>query len=43
MRIGLIRHFKVNLYRAGFMTSQEYDKYSYDYDRSNGINATAVA
>lgn len=37
MRIGLIRHFRVNLYRAGFMTSKEYDKYSYDYDRSNVI------
>lgn len=37
MRIGLIRHFKVDLYRAGFMTSQEYDKYSYDYDRSSVI------
>lgn len=37
MRIGLIRHFKVNLYRPRFMTSKEYDKYYYDYDRSDVI------
>lgn len=37
MRIGLIRHFRVNIKRSSFMTSEEYDKYSYDYDRSDVI------
>ncbi|MDF2673180.1 MAG: Phosphoglycerate mutase [Clostridiales bacterium] len=37
MRIGLIRHFRVDLYRASFMTSKEYDEYSYNYDRREVI------
>ncbi len=37
MRIGLIRHFRVDLHRAGFMTSKEYDEYSYNYDRRDVI------
>lgn len=37
MRIGLIRHFKVDIKRKRYMTSVEYDKYSYDYERSDVI------
>ena len=37
MRIGLIRHFRVDLKKNRFMTSKEYDRYIYQYDRSNVI------
>lgn len=37
MRIGLVRHFKVNIHRARFMTSMDFDEYSYNYDRSDVI------
>jgi broad specificity phosphatase PhoE len=42
MRIGLIRHFKVDLKRSGLMTSEEYDKYSSDYDRAGVIENEIV-
>lgn len=32
MRIGLVRHFKVDLERKGFMTSKEYNEYMQNYD-----------
>lgn len=32
MRIGLVRHFRVDLKRDRFMTAEEYDKYTYNYD-----------
>lgn len=37
MKIGLIRHFKVNLKKSSFMSSEEYNKYVSDYDISEVI------
>lgn len=37
MKIGLIRHFKVNLKKNRFMTSKEYNQYMFEYDRSEVI------
>ncbi|MCM8711442.1 histidine phosphatase family protein [Clostridium sp. SYSU_GA19001] len=37
MRIGLVRHFKVDLYRSRFMTSREYNEHMYNYDRAEVI------
>ncbi|MBI6872011.1 histidine phosphatase family protein [Clostridium aciditolerans] len=37
MKIGLIRHFKVNLKKSRFMSSKEYNKYISDYDISEVI------
>lgn len=37
MKIGLIRHFKVNLKKSRFMSSKEYNKYVSDYDISEVI------
>jgi broad specificity phosphatase PhoE len=37
MRIGLVRHFKVDLKRRRFMTSKEYDEHVYNYDRAGII------
>lgn len=34
MRIGLVRHFKVDLYRKVFMTSKEYNEHMRNYDLS---------
>ncbi|WP_125153530.1 histidine phosphatase family protein [Clostridium rectalis] len=37
MRIGLIRHFKVDLLRKNFMTSDEYREYNREYDKAEVI------
>lgn len=37
MKIGLVRHFKVNLHRSRFMTSKEYNEHMYNYDRAGVI------
>jgi phosphohistidine phosphatase SixA len=37
MKIGLIRHFKVDLKKSRFMSSKEYNKYVSDYDISEVI------
>lgn len=37
MRIGLVRHFKVNLKKSRFMTSKEYNEYVKRYDISDVI------
>lgn len=37
MKIGLIRHFRVDLKKNKFMTSEEYNQYMYKYDRSEVI------
>lgn len=37
MRIGLVRHFKVNLNKGTFMTAEQYNKYSEDYDTADVI------
>lgn len=42
MRIGLIRHFKVDLKRNRFMTAEEYDKYSAQYDKAGVIENEVV-
>lgn len=34
MRIGLVRHFKVDLKRKRFMTAEEFNKHVYDYDKA---------
>lgn len=42
MRIGLIRHFKVDLKRKKFMTSEEYNQYSTQYDIAGVIENEIV-
>lgn len=37
MRIGLIRHFRVNLKRRRMMTSKEYNEHVYNYDFADVI------
>lgn len=37
MRIGLVRHFKVDLKRRSFMTSKEYNEHMFNYDRAGVI------
>ena len=37
MRIGLIRHFKVNIKKSKFMTSKQFDEYMKKYDVSDVI------
>jgi hypothetical protein len=37
MRIGLVRHFKVNLKKNRFMTSKQYNEYTKNYDVSEVI------
>jgi broad specificity phosphatase PhoE len=37
MRIGLVRHFKVDLNKRRFMTAKEYDEHVYNYDRAGVI------
>lgn len=32
MRIGLVRHFRVDIKRKRFMTAKEYDEHTYNYD-----------
>lgn len=34
MKIGLVRHFKVDIKRKRFMTAKEYNRYMFDYDMS---------
>lgn len=42
MKIGLIRHFKVDLKRKSFMTSEEYNKYMAEYDIAGVIKNEVV-
>lgn len=42
MKIGLVRHFKVNLKREPFMTSDEYNKYMAQYDEAGIIENEVV-
>lgn len=37
MKIGLVRHFKVNLKKNKFMTSKQYNEYKKEYDVSEVI------
>ncbi len=37
MKIGLVRHFKVDIKKNRYMTSEGYNKYSYDYDFADVI------
>jgi Fructose-2,6-bisphosphatase len=37
MKIGIIRHFKVDLKKNRFMTSKEYNQYIFEYDQSEVI------
>ena len=37
MRIGIIRHFKVNCHKSLFMTSKEFKKWENNYNKSNVI------
>lgn len=37
MKIGLIRHFKVDIYRSRFMNSIEFNKYTEEYEKSGVI------
>lgn len=37
MRIGLVRHFRVDIKKNRFMTSEGYNKYSRDYDFADVI------
>lgn len=37
MKIGLVRHFKVDIVKNRYMTAAEYDKYSSDYDVADVI------
>lgn len=37
MKIGLIRHFKVNLKKNNFMTSKQYNEYVSGYDKAEVI------
>ncbi|MDP4088468.1 MAG: histidine phosphatase family protein [Bacillota bacterium] len=37
MRIGLVRHFRVDIKKNRFMTSEGYNKYSHDYDFADVI------
>jgi broad specificity phosphatase PhoE len=42
MRIGLIRHFRVDLKKNRFMSAEEYDKYSLNYDKAGVIENEIV-
>lgn len=42
MKIGLIRHFKVDLKRNNFMTSEKYNKYMAEYDIAGVIKNEIV-
>ena len=42
MRIGLIRHFKVDLKRNKLMTSKEYNEYMAQYDKAGVIESELV-
>lgn len=42
MKIGLVRHFKVDIKRNRFMTAKEYNEYQYNYDRANVIKNELV-
>lgn len=37
MKIGLVRHFKVNLKRKKYMTYEEFNEHTYNYDRADVI------
>ena len=37
MRIGIIRHFKVNYHKNLFMTSKEFKKWEENYNKSDVI------
>lgn len=42
MKIGLVRHFRVNLKRKYFMTSEQYNQYNKQYDISEVIENEIV-
>lgn len=42
MKIGLVRHFKVNLKKNIFMTSEQYNNYMHKYDISDVIKNEVV-
>lgn len=42
MKIGLVRHFKVDIKRNKFMTAKEYNEYQYNYDRAGVIKNELV-
>jgi broad specificity phosphatase PhoE len=42
MRIGLIRHFKVDLKRSRFMTSKQFNEYMAQYDKADVIGNELV-
>ena len=42
MKIGLVRHFKVDIKKNRFMTAKEYNKYMADYDISGVIENEVV-
>jgi broad specificity phosphatase PhoE len=42
MKIGLVRHFKVDIKRNRFMTAKEYNEYQYNYDRAGVIKNELV-
>lgn len=37
MRIGLVRHFRVNLKRKKFMSAKEYNEHVFNYDKASVI------
>lgn len=42
MKIGLVRHFRVDLRRTNFMTSEQYNKYISEYDIAKVIENEIV-
>ncbi|MBC2582464.1 histidine phosphatase family protein [Clostridium sp. DJ247] len=42
MKIGLVRHFKVNLKKNNFMTSKQYNEYVLGYDKAGVITNEIV-
>lgn len=42
MKIGLVRHFKVDIKRNFFMTAEEFDKYTAEYDKAGVIKNELV-
>ena len=42
MKIGLVRHFKVDIKKNRFMTAKEYNEYSMDYDTITATINSAV-
>lgn len=42
MKIGLVRHFKVDIMRSFFMSAEEFDKYTAEYDVAGVIKNELV-